>query len=230
MARVKKKDYENLSATNIEKVISLLSSDSPITKKEACEILNIAYNTTRLQKIIEGHLEHKEYVKKRKAMNRGKPASNQEISEAVAGYLRGEPINEIAASLYRSPSFVKNLIERIGVPERTSSENTEYDYIPEECIAEEFAPGEIVWSAKYHSAAIIEDEISIDHQAEKAGYSDVNYERKYSSKCYSIYVLTKTDEPDPFARRKPGFSAFALAYDLAKLEHLKAYGVDLATI
>lgn len=192
--------------------------------------MNIAYNTTRLQKIIEGHLEHKEYVKKRKAMNRGKPASNQEISEAVAGYLRGEPINEIAASLYRSPSFIKNLIERVGVPERTSSENTEYDYIPEECVAEDFVSGEIVWSAKYHSAAIIEDEISIDHQAEKAGYSDVNYETKYSSKCYSIYVLTKTDEPDPFERRKPGFSAFALAYDLGKLEHLKQYGVDLSTI
>jgi hypothetical protein len=84
-----------------------LSKDSPITKKEACEILNIAYNTTRLQKIIDDHLEHKDYVKKRKAMNRGKPSTNQEIGEAVAGYLRGEPINEIASSLYRSPAFIK---------------------------------------------------------------------------------------------------------------------------
>jgi hypothetical protein len=208
-----------------------LSKDSPITKKEACEILNIAYNTTRLQKIIDDHLEHKDYVKKRKAMNRGKPSTNQEIGEAVAGYLRGEPINEIASSLYRSPAFIKTLLDRIGVPERVSGEDAlEFDYIPEQCVAEEFSFGEIVWSAKYHSAAIIESEISIDHQAEKAGYSDVNYEAKYGSKCYSIYVLTKTEEHDPFAKRKPGFSAFALAYDLGKLEHLKQYGVDLSSI
>lgn len=229
MARVKKKDYEQLTATNIEKVITLLNGDSPITKKDACEILNIAYNTTRLQKIIDDHLERKDYVKKRKAMNRGKPATDQEISEAVAGYLRGEPVNEIAASLYRSPAFVKSLIERIGVPERVPSDSIEYDYIPEECVAEDFAPGEIVWSAKYHTAAIVENEISVDYQAEKAGYSDVNYEKKYGSKCYSIYVLTKTEE-DYFTKRKPGFSAFALAYDLAKLEHLKKYGVDLSAI
>jgi len=162
-------------------------------------------------------------------MNRGKPATDQEIGEAVAGYLRGEPVNEIAASLYRSPAFVKNLIERVGVPERVSTESIEYDYIPEECVAEEFSSGEIVWSAKYHSAAIVENELSVNYQAEKPGYSDVNYEKKYSSKCYSIYVLTKTDDDD-FSKRKAGFSAFALAYDLAKLEHLKKYGVDLSAI
>src|SRR5210317_166127 len=229
MARVKKREYEQLTATNIEKVITLLNGDSPITKKDACEILNIAYNTTRLQKIIDDYLERKDYVKKRKAMNRGKPATDQEIGEAVAGYLRGEPVNEIAASLYRSPAFVKNLIERVGVPERVSTESIEYDYIPEECVAEEFSSGEIVWSAKYHSAAIVENELSVNYQAEKPGYSDVNYEKKYSSRCYSIYVLTKTDDDD-FSKRKAGFSAFVLAYDFAKLEHLKKYGVDLSAI
>ena len=32
--------HEKLSNENIAKVVSLLSGDSPITKKEACEILN----------------------------------------------------------------------------------------------------------------------------------------------------------------------------------------------
>lgn len=230
MARVKKREHEQLTATNIEKVITLLNGDSPITKKDACELLNIAYNTTRLQKIIDDYHERKEYVKLRKSQLRGKPASNQEISEAVAGYLRGEPINEIAASLYRSPAFVKSLIERVGVPERVPSDSIEFDYIPEECVAEEFSSGEIVWSAKYHCAAIVENEISVNYQAEKMGYSDVNYEKKYGSKCYSIYVLTKTDDDDVFKKRKSGFCAYALAYDLAKLEHLKEYGVDLSSI
>src|SRR6056300_106110 len=122
MARVKKRDYEQLTATNIEKVITLLNGDSPITKKEACEILNIAYNTTRLQKIIDDFLETQEYQKKRRAMNRGKPASNEEIKEAVIGYLAGEPIADIAKGMYRSSAFVKSLIEKVGVPERVSGE------------------------------------------------------------------------------------------------------------
>ena len=53
MRVVKKKAHENLTDESISKVISLLRQDSPITKKEACEILNIRYNTTRLQNIID---------------------------------------------------------------------------------------------------------------------------------------------------------------------------------
>lgn len=228
---VKKKDWEQLSDTNIKKVIELLASDTPITKKEACEILNIAYNTTRLTKIIEEYEERKEYVKKRKAMLRGKPASKDEIGEIVAGYLRGEPIADISKATYRSAAFVKNVIDTVGVPERVVGEDSlEFDYIPEQCVAEDFSEGEIVWSAKYHSAAIVEKEISVDYQAERMGYSDTNYEKKYSSKCYSIYVLTRSDEDDMFARRKPGFSAYALAYDLGKLKHLEEYGVNLSTL
>ena len=41
MRVVKKKAHENLTDESISKVISLLRQDSPITKKEACEILNI---------------------------------------------------------------------------------------------------------------------------------------------------------------------------------------------
>jgi len=51
--RVKAKEHENLSEANIKKVIELLEAEKPITKKEACEVLNISYNTTRLSKIIE---------------------------------------------------------------------------------------------------------------------------------------------------------------------------------
>ena len=41
MARVKKREYEKLTSSNIDHVISLLEADKPITKKEACAILNI---------------------------------------------------------------------------------------------------------------------------------------------------------------------------------------------
>lgn len=243
--RVKKKDHENLSASNIKKVISLLNPSTPgvpptgqptgvvktITKKEACDILNIAYNTTRLDKIIAEYYEQLEYVASRKKKNRGRAATNQEVSEAVAGYLRGDPIADIAKNLYRSSAFVKALIEKVGVPERVAGEDsTEVDYLPEQCTAESFNIGDVVWSAKYHSSAIIEDEISVDYQAERPGYLDVNYESKYTSKCYAIYVLTRNEEDNVYEKRKSGFSAFSLAYDLGSLEHLKEYGVDLHTL
>ena len=52
---IKSKAHEKLSFDNIERVIQQLEQDNPITKKEACGMLNIRYNTTRLQRIIEDH-------------------------------------------------------------------------------------------------------------------------------------------------------------------------------
>ena len=54
---VKKKSHEKLDSGNIQRVIDLLEQEEPITKKEACEMLNIRYNTTRLQRIIDEHTE-----------------------------------------------------------------------------------------------------------------------------------------------------------------------------
>ena len=47
---VRKRAHENLSEVNIRRVISAL--EEGITKKSACEMLNISYNTTRLNRII----------------------------------------------------------------------------------------------------------------------------------------------------------------------------------
>ena len=58
---IRSKSGEKLSFDNIERVIQQLEQDNPVTKKEACEILNIRYNTTRLQKIIDDHLETKHF-------------------------------------------------------------------------------------------------------------------------------------------------------------------------
>ena len=58
---IKKKSYEKLDSKNVQRVIDALDSEKPITKKEACEMLNISYNTTRLNKIIENHHEEQAY-------------------------------------------------------------------------------------------------------------------------------------------------------------------------
>jgi len=82
--RIKKKEHENLTDTNIKHVIALLNPEEgkPITKKEACNVLKISYNTTRLNKIIADYHEQVEYRTVRKNQNKGKPATTFEIQEA----------------------------------------------------------------------------------------------------------------------------------------------------
>ena len=221
---VKKKDHENLTVKNIEKVKLLLNpgsaSDKPITKKQACDILNISYNTTRLQNIIEEYDERKEYTKKRKAGLRGRPASDGEIAEACSSFLSGDTISDISKRLFRSPSFVRSILERVGVPSRPSNkeERLTPHYFPDECVSESFQVGEVVWSAKYHAPAVVDKK-----------HENPTYLEKYGSEAYQIYIFEKEAEELDFVSTagKGGFYASSCAHDLGKLNHLAKLGIDL---
>lgn len=213
MRRVKKKDYENLTDSNIEKVTRLLEGSPPITKKEACEILNISYNTSRLNKIIEEFKDHRDLVKRMKAKKRGKPADNTEIRFIVEAFMSGASLSDIAKSNYRSVAFIKSIVERVGVPTRIVGEDKfTTELLPEECVSDEFTPGEIVWSAKYHTASKIIKKLP-----------DEKYRDRYQCSCYDIYVFEDTE-----GSVKGGFYASAPSYDLGKLNHLEEYGVNVA--
>ena len=223
---VKKRSHEKLTDANIQHVMGLLQAESPITKKEACSILNISYNTTRLKTIIEEFVEQKEYRDKRKAANRGVPARASEITSIVDSFINGTPISDISRFMYRSPGFIKNIVERVGVPRKRSKEERGGghlpSFLPDECVAETFEEGEVVWSAFYDQAAMIQkEEVAID------------YEKKYGSKCYNIYVFEMVEwNPDMLVsgwigERLGGFNSSQLAYDLGSLKHLEAYGVNL---
>ena len=237
MPRVKKKSHENLTSQNIKHVISLLnptnSTTKAITKREACSILNISYNTTRLDKIIVDFHEQKEYRARRVSQNRGRPARPDEIQDIVKEYLSGENVSNISKGLYRSPSFVKSILEKIGVPQRpTQLEGRKQEYyLPEECVAEDFEEGEVVWSANHHAPAVIDKKLSKEHQDSKPGIQTVNYVEKYGADCYSIYVRQKPSSEDLWDMPDVGgFYAFSLSYDLGKLKHLEEYGIDLAKL
>ena len=237
MPRLKKKSHEKLTVQNIQHVISLLNPTSsqtkPITKREACSILNISYNTTRLDKIIQDYHEQKEYRSRRVSQNRGRPARPDEIQDIVKEYLSGENVSNIAKGLYRSPAFVKSLLEKIGVPQRpTKVEGRKQEYyLPEQCVADDFEKGEIVWSATHHAPAVIDKKLTKEHQDSRAGLQTVDYVSKYGSDCYSIYVRQKPNTEDMWEMPETGgFYAFSLGYDLGKLKHLEEYGVDLQKI
>ena len=203
MRTVKKKAHENLTNDNISRVISFLRQDSPITKKEACELLNIRYNTTRLQKILNEHEDTKQFRETRKNQNKGKAASRDEIRSVVQYYLDGENISSIANSIYRSAAFVKNIVERLGVPQKLADSDYEgmrKSMLPEECVAEEFEYNEKVWYPRKNKFALVKQEITQLYQSQRAGYACygnitqcVNYEDKYGAKCYRLWVLEPCD-------------------------------------
>jgi len=157
---IRKKAGEDLSPTKIEEVIAFLNQDKPITKKAACEILNISYNTTRLNKIIEEHNETKAYHEKRRKELRSKPLSKEEIAFIVSSYLEEGNLSLISEDSFRSTSVVKRVLERYNIPLRTST--TTYHnpiFLPDNSIAEDYAKDDLVYSARYDQPAYISREI-----------------------------------------------------------------------
>ena len=80
---VRAKSHEKLDDTNLQRVWEALNSDSPITKKEACEMLNITYNTTRLNRILEEHRDTMEYRARRKSQLKGTKATDAEVKQVI---------------------------------------------------------------------------------------------------------------------------------------------------
>lgn len=231
MKKVKAKEHEKLSSTNIAHVVSLLEAVKPITKKAACEILNISYNTTRLSKIIEEWKTEKEYSEERRAKNRGKPAAPHEIQTIIEQYLGGDNVSEISKRLYRPAVFVSNIIERVGVPTRpVGDERYKEDILPEACVAEQFSEGEIVWSAKWHRPARVITELTLDYLRDKPGIAYRDYLKEDGSRMYLVYIMERVEDDvlGHFSRVEHGgrFS-YAFAYKLGKLEHLKEFGINL---
>lgn len=202
MATRKTVDEDKLTDANLERVISLLEpvEGKPITKKDACQILGITYNTTRLGQLIEKYKEKKAKEAERRAALRGKPATQEEIVYIIQEYLEGNTIDGISKATYRSANFVKQLLEKHNVPIRaTSHDYFNPELVPEGAMRDRFTVGEIVYSARYDSIARIDTE---QHDP-RHGW------------VYRIWLLSE----------KWLQSAYQEAAELASLEHLRTIGV-----
>lgn len=222
---IRKKKQEKLEDSNIQRVIDALSNNPPITKKEACGMLNISYNTTRLNNIIADFNDTLSFRAARKASLKGTKATDSEIKQTIEWYLNEQPISEIAKAMYRSSTFVKNIINKVGIPEkRPKTEQgggSKIGYLPDECIQDTFEPGEKVWSARYDlPARIIKELPSSTH---------TNYEEKYGGKCYQVYIIELTNFESPYfgSFKEGGFNSSSIAYDLGSLKHLEKYGANI---
>ena len=199
--KTKNGDDEKLDSANLDKVIALLEAEKPITKKDACSMLNIAYNTTRLASLIEKHKEKKARDKQRRQEKRGKPATPDEISYIISGYLEGDTIDNLSNSIHRPATFIKQVLDRHNVPIRSRSHNYfKPELIPEGAMRTKFDMGEKVYSARYDSMAVVEGEFP--HSEEYV---------------YRIWLLS-----DRWSQY-----AYQPASELASLKHLAEVGVKV---
>jgi len=218
MKTIRKKSHEKLDEINLQRVSELLSDAKPITKKEACDMLNITYNTTRLTSILKDFEETMQFREKRKAQNRGRKATDYEIKQAIEMYLDEQPVSSIAQALYRSTTFVRNLLDKVGVPlKRPSTERgmcNKIGYLPEECVSEDFKPGEKVWCARYDLPARI---------------VKGRYDERYDCNIYHVYVIEMTNFESKYFGHiaEGGFNSHFYSYDLGSLRHLNKYDINI---
>lgn len=218
MRTIRKKGHEKLDDANLQRVLEHLNADQPITKKEACAMLNITYNTTRLSSILKDFEDTLAFRAKRKAQNRGKKATDYEVKQAIEMYLDEQPVSSIAQALYRSTTFVRNLLDRVGVPtKRPKTERSSgagIGYLPDECVSEDFEVGEKVWCARHDlPARIIKGK----------------FDPRYDTKIYHVYVIELTNFDSPYFGhiKEGGYHAHFASYDLGSLRHLNKYDINI---
>jgi hypothetical protein len=200
MATRANKENELLTPANLDRVIAGFEATPKMTKKDACAILGIAYNTTRLDGLIEKYLEKNARDAARRAALRGKPATSEEITYVIQEYLEGSTIDAISKSTFRGPTFIKAILEKYDVPVRqTSHSYFSPELIPDGAVRDRFTIGEVVYSARYDSIARV----------------DTEQETREHGWIYRIWLLA-----DKWKQ-----SAYQEANELASLEHLRKLGV-----
>lgn len=199
-------EEELMTDANISKVIRLLEpteeGKKPITKKDACAMLGMSYNTTRLGTIIEEYKQKQVRTAQRKSQLRGKPATQEEKVYIISEYLNGETVDSISKMTYRSSRFIKDVLEGNSVPIRVpGSSYFDPQLIPDGAIRDRFRVGEVVYSSRYDSIARIDAE----QKSDKYGF------------VYRIWLLS-----DRWLQ-----SAYQEVSELASLEHLRELGVKI---
>jgi hypothetical protein len=199
-------EEELMTDANISKVIRLLEpteeGKKPITKKDACQMLGMSYNTTRLGTIIEEYKQKQIRTAQRKSQLRGKPATQEEKIFIISEYLNGETVDAISKMTYRSSRFIKDILEGNSVPIRVpGSSYFNPELIPDGAVRDRFKIGEVVYSSRYDSVARIDSE----QKSPKHGF------------VYRIWLLAERWQQN----------AYQEASELASLEHLREMGVRI---
>ena len=208
MARVRKRtelEEEKMTDSNLSRVIRLLEPEEgkkPITKKDACQMLGMAYNTTRLATILDQFKERQRRTAEQRAKLRGKAVTKDEKIFIIQEYLTGSTIDAITKSTYRGVTIIKQVLDEYSVPLRIPGQNYfNPQLIPDGAARDKFEVGEVVWSARYGSLAKI-------------------YKEKLDPKHGHIYHMWLMDD-------KWRQYCWQPYYELASLQQIRELGVQV---
>jgi len=151
--RVKLQVGEDLSKGNIERVLEYLDTESS-TKKVACDMLGIRYNTTRLTRILEEYSEDKERYARIRKKKRGTPVLKEEACSIIEEYLIQRSMSKVATMHYRSTALIRQTLIKYGadlVAGKTDYFNPEL--LPDLSMRDSFEKDELVWSARHNCIA-----------------------------------------------------------------------------
>lgn len=127
------------------------------TKKFVCSHIGIAYNTKRLEKIIQDFHTGIEREARLKKEARSKIFTKVEKDNIAKEYLAGTAQSNIAKEWYISPQRVKKILIELNVPIRARGKNKEakVDHIVQD-LEVMFAKNDRIFIAKYNCFGIVD--------------------------------------------------------------------------
>ena len=134
------------------------------TKKAVCEHLGIAYNTKRLDAIIQEFHDKQEREAELKKKARNKVFNNAEKQAIADAYLAGEAQSAIAKQYYVSPQRVKKILLEMNVPIRARGKGkaAQVDHVVQD-LEVKFGKGDKVFLAEENCFAEISEVYDEDY-------------------------------------------------------------------
>jgi hypothetical protein len=134
------------------------------TKKFVCEFLGIAYNTKKLDSIIEEFHRKNEREAELKKAARTKIFTTKEKEAIAAQYLAGEAQSTLAKQYFISPQRIKSILMEMNTPIRGRGKNSEakVDHIVQD-LEIKFKAGDKVFLAKNNCFATIHEVYDEDY-------------------------------------------------------------------
>lgn len=144
----------DISEAKIRQAIWMLKANK--TKKSICEHLGIAYNTKRLDTIIQDFQNKENRIAELKKVRSKTPFSKDDMKSIVDDYNNGESQSAIAERWYTSPQRIKNVLMEMNVPIRARSKTGEakVDHVIQD-LDVKFSKGDKIFIPKKNSFGII---------------------------------------------------------------------------
>jgi len=145
---------QEISEAKIRNAIWYLKNGK--TKKFVCEFLGMAYNTKKLDSLIDEFHKKNEREAELKKAAKTKVFTQKEKQAIASQYLAGEAQSNLAKQYFISPQRIKNILIEMNTPIRGRGKNSEakVDHIVQD-LEIKFKAGDKVFLARYNCFALI---------------------------------------------------------------------------